>query len=127
MRCVRCNRPITAKPAATVMTQSGVQMWGPVCAKRAGLLRSDGPTIARHRPTRDEPDENQMALELAAAATARQGHRYNMGGVPVIALGSGQVVSVGEIDDQWFARVYHNVHADALIAQPMKYFGGDVP
>jgi len=126
MRCIKCNRPIKTDSAAMVKSQHGPQAWGPVCAKRAGIFPA-APRVARHKATRDEPSENQLAIEFSAGPTVRQGHRYSMGGVPVIAMSSGDVVSVGEIDDLWFARVYHNVRADDLIAQPMKYFGGEIP
>lgn len=68
MKCARCNRPILNKPTATVQTRLGAQAWGPVCARKAGLL----PEPARrfplrrlsHRPQAEQGDE-QLALEFA--------------------------------------------------------------
>ncbi len=37
LRCVRCKRALTATKHVTVKTSSGVNAFGPVCAKRLGL------------------------------------------------------------------------------------------
>ncbi len=126
MRCIKCNRPIKTNSAAMVKSLHGPQAWGPVCAKRAGIFPT-APRVTRHKATRDAPDESQLSIAFSAGPTVRQGHRYSMGGVPVIALSDGEVVSVGEIGEMWFTRVYQNVNAGDLIAQPMKYFGGEIP
>lgn len=66
MRCVRCDRPLN-KPAKTIESKHGPLMWGPVCARKAGLVE---PTprqralITHHQA--QEVDENQLTLELAA-------------------------------------------------------------
>lgn len=38
MKCAMCNRPLTL-PAASVPTRQGPMTFGPVCAKRAGLVK----------------------------------------------------------------------------------------
>lgn len=67
MRCVKCGRPLGPKPAATVQTAQGLSAWGPVCARRAGLLtpkprqRAIKVTAQAH-----ETDPRQIPLELVA-------------------------------------------------------------
>ncbi len=66
MHCVRCGRPLT-NPAKTIDSKNGPLMWGPVCARKAGLI--DPPTRQRALVTHqqvEEADPNQMTLELAA-------------------------------------------------------------
>lgn len=67
MRCVRCRKPITT-PAA----QAGAQVWGPKCARIAGMLppaRARSPSLFKGSPRRTmadrEVDPRQMSLELA--------------------------------------------------------------
>lgn len=67
MKCIRCGRALGPKPAATVQTRQGLSAWGPVCARRAGLIapktrqRAIKPVLKA-----SEPDPSQMTLELAA-------------------------------------------------------------
>lgn len=69
MRCVKCGRALGATPAATVQTRHGTQAWGPVCARRAGLIEAKPRQRAiqlrttSHRP---EETEDQLPLEFAA-------------------------------------------------------------
>lgn len=67
MRCVKCGRPLGATPAATVKTRQGVSAWGPVCARRAGLIaakpRQRSLKVHHQAP---EVDPRQIPLELAA-------------------------------------------------------------
>ena len=48
MKCIRCNRPILAA-AVSVPTRNGPVGYGPVCAKKAGLLQNPSPRITQHR------------------------------------------------------------------------------
>jgi hypothetical protein len=73
MKCIRCNRSISSTPAATVKTRQGISAWGPVCARRAGLIepksRDRSFSLRAIRPTparRLTEDETQMQLELIA-------------------------------------------------------------
>lgn len=69
MRCVKCGRPLGPKPAATVQTSQGLSAWGPVCARRAGLIEAKPRQRAiQLRPTshRAEETEDQLPLEFAA-------------------------------------------------------------
>lgn len=67
MRCVRCHKPIST-PAAQV----GAHVWGPKCARIAGMLpppkRTRAPSLFKGIPrwlTADsEADPRQMSLEL---------------------------------------------------------------
>lgn len=69
MRCISCGRPLSATPAATVQTRQGLSAWGPVCARRAGLIEAKPRQRAiqlrttSHRP---EETEDQLPLEFAA-------------------------------------------------------------
>lgn len=60
--------------------------------------------------------------------TARQGHKYDYFGVPVLAMESGERVKVREIqqDATWLGAEMI-AHADWLKPMPMKYHGGEVP
>lgn len=63
------------------------------------------------------------------AATAKQGHRYRLGDKDVLAMQSGLVVTVREIDQ---AQAYPlggelTVKASWLTPLPMVYFGNEVP
>lgn len=63
MKCIRCNRPIIARPAATVRTRQGVSAWGPVCARKAGLLQpAERRASAPIRPSRRVESEDQLPL-----------------------------------------------------------------
>lgn len=59
---------------------------------------------------------------------AKQGHRYQFGGVDVIALESGPIVKVGILSrgEPWFVRK-ELVSAERLEPVPMKYYAGEVP
>jgi len=37
-RCIRCNRTLFAPVTVTVTTKGGTRSYGPVCARKAGLL-----------------------------------------------------------------------------------------
>ncbi len=64
MRCERCQRPITAA-AFSMPTGGRPLMYGPVCARKAGLIE---PRAARQRrattPATRAEDPAQMQLEL---------------------------------------------------------------
>lgn len=67
MKCIRCGRPLGPKPAATIQTSQGLSAWGPVCARRAGLIAAK----PRQRSLKvihqaQEVDPRQIPLELAA-------------------------------------------------------------
>lgn len=67
MKCIRCGRALGPKPAATVQTSQGLSAWGPVCARRAGLIEAK----PRQRALKvirqaQEVDPRQIPLELAA-------------------------------------------------------------
>ena len=67
MKCVKCGRPLGPKPAATVKTKQGLSAWGPVCARRAGLIEAK----PRQRALKvihqaQEVDPRQIPLELVA-------------------------------------------------------------
>lgn len=67
MKCVKCGRPMGPKPAATVQTDQGLSAWGPVCARRAGLIEAK----PRQRSLKvihqaQEVDPRQIPLELVA-------------------------------------------------------------
>lgn len=57
---------------------------------------------------------------------ARQGHAYFLNGIKVLAMESGDRVTVREIGLLWLGWAHH-VDADMLEPAPMKYFGGEVP
>lgn len=63
------------------------------------------------------------------AAQVQQGHRYDYGGRPVLALGSGHVAIVAEIHEEkpWALGQEHTVKASWLTPLPMRYFHGQVP
>lgn len=69
MKCVKCGRPLGPKPAATVKTAQGLSAWGPVCARRAGLIeakpRQRAIQLRAVRPQQEET-EDQLPLEFAA-------------------------------------------------------------
>ena len=49
MKCIRCSRPLLT-PAVSVPTRNGLVGYGPVCAKKAGLL-NQGQRITQARKT----------------------------------------------------------------------------
>jgi len=63
------------------------------------------------------------------AATAQQGHRYELGDKPVLAMQSGHVVIVREInpDDAYPLGRSLTVKASWLKPLPMVYFHGQTP
>ena len=63
------------------------------------------------------------------ATVAQQGHKYQLGKKPVLAMQSGVVVEVREIDhdEAYPLGVPITVKASWLKPLPMRYFGGDVP
>lgn len=65
MRCVRCGRRLSLAKV-TVTTRAGQSSWGPVCARKAGLVvpsARSGRAIRTTKVKRDE-DVSQMTLEL---------------------------------------------------------------
>lgn len=67
MKCVKCGRPLGPKPAATVQTSQGLSAWGPVCARRAGLIEAKPRQRAlKVNHQAQEVDPCQIPLELAA-------------------------------------------------------------
>lgn len=75
--------------------------------------------------TRD-PQDTQVA-----GARATQGHRYLHAGETVLAMESGEAVTVKPIQElvpgfQWLGAA-RTVAASELLAQPMSYFKGEVP
>ncbi len=62
-------------------------------------------------------------------ATALQGHRYLLGDKSVIAMQSGEVIRVRELDqsEPYPLGPAKEVHAAWLKPEPMKYFKGEVP
>jgi len=62
------------------------------------------------------------------AAQANQGHRYQYGEKDVLAMQSGVVVEVREIDpnEPWLGKSW-TVKASWLTPKPMKYYGGELP
>lgn len=70
MKCCRCGRAILTTPAAQVKTRDGMASWGPVCARKAGLLPERMTTTRAIRITeparrRKVEDKDQMTLEFA--------------------------------------------------------------
>lgn len=59
---------------------------------------------------------------------AKQGHRYELQGVHVLALESGEAVRVARIEPErlWPLGEVRTVHATELIPLPMRYFYGEV-
>lgn len=67
MKCAMCGRPLTL-PTASVPTRAGPMAYGPVCAKRAGLVR---PAERRQRVITfskpPKPDARQLDWVAEAA------------------------------------------------------------
>ena len=121
LTCVRCRRPMSAA-FATV----GEYAYGPKCAKIAGVLPnvSHAPRAPMAQP---EVDARQLALDLSIERkTARQGHRYTLGQLDVMAMESGETVEVAEIGPFWLG-ARHTVDASDLVPQPMAYYSGQIP
>jgi hypothetical protein len=61
--------------------------------------------------------------------TAQQGHKYKLGDITVIAMQSGSVVEVRELDhtETYPLGKATSVKASWLRPMPMKYFGNEVP
>lgn len=121
LTCVRCRRPMSAA-FATV----GEYAYGPKCAKIAGLLPSV--SHAPRAPMRQTvTDDHQLALDLASEhKPARQGHRYTIGDLSVMAMENGERVQVAEIGPHWLG-ARHTVDARDLVPQPMAYYHGAIP
>ena len=69
MKCVKCGRPLGPRPAATVQTSQGLSAWGPVCARRAGLIspkRRERALPLRPGKATTAADDEQLPLEFAA-------------------------------------------------------------
>lgn len=115
MKCERCHRPLSRTSAA------GRQL-GPTCAKHAGLAPLSVP-----RPARG-PQDDQTADLFAPPVIAQQGHLYDHAGTKVLALATGDLVPVGQMEagHPWFVGRYL-VNAAVLRPLPMTYFGGEVP
>lgn len=63
------------------------------------------------------------------AAFAQQGHRYKLGERSVLAMQSGVVIEVRELDHREAYPLGKpiTVKASWLKAEPMRYFHGDIP
>lgn len=121
LTCVRCRRPMSAAFAAV-----GEYAYGPKCAKIAGVM----PNVshAPKAPMRQTvTDSHQLALDLSSERkTARQGHRYTLGQLSVMAMANGELVEVAEIGPLWLG-ARHTVEARDLAPQPMAYYHGAIP
>lgn len=64
MNCVRCGRPINLA-ARVIQSKQGPLAWGPVCARKAGLIEHR-PRLAKPQEQVGPgiPDPTQMKLEL---------------------------------------------------------------
>lgn len=115
MKCERCHRPLSR-------TSAPGRALGPTCAKHAGLAPLSVP-----RPARGPQDDLTVDL-FAPPVIAQQGHRYEHNGAHVLALASGDLVPVGQLEagQPWFVSRYV-VRADALKPLPMNYFHGATP
>ena len=115
MKCERCHRPLSRTSAAG-------HALGPTCAQKLGLSPIGAP-----RPARGPQDELTVDL-FAPPAIAQQGHLYDHGGARVLALATGDLVPVGQMEagHPWFVSRYV-VRADVLKPLPMVYFQGAVP
>lgn len=65
---------------------------------------------------------------MSQVTKAQQGHRYRLGERSVLAMKSGEVIEVREINDEAYplGRAV-TVKAEWLKAEPMKYFHGQTP
>lgn len=70
MRCCICHRPLT-KPAATIQARGGAMLFGPDCARKAGLtVQATRKRIVLFtvRPRRAKRHADQMELQLEVIA-----------------------------------------------------------
>lgn len=68
MRCCICHRPLT-KPAATIQSRGGPMLFGPDCARTAGLtVRNVRAALARPKTPRAKRHADQLELQLEVAA-----------------------------------------------------------
>jgi len=69
MKCIRCGRALSLAKV-TVTTKAGQSSWGPVCARKAGLIlpRARAARVIRTPKTKHEEDTSQMSLELIGEA-----------------------------------------------------------
>lgn len=67
MKCIRCGRAINAAAVSIPATKGRPMVFGPKCARRAGLIETKqrGPQIFT-RTKAEAADPRQMPLELAA-------------------------------------------------------------
>lgn len=107
LRCAVCRRLI--KRAFAHVDGAPV---GPVCAKRPARGPQDDLTVDLFEPP----------------AIAQQGHLYDYYGARVLALATGDLVPVGQLEagQPWFVSRY-TAPAAALKPLPMVYFAGEVP
>ncbi len=65
---------------------------------------------------------------MSSKAPAKQGHRYKLQGVDVLALESGEVVRVARIEPEqlWPLGEVRTVSARDLDPVPMRYFHGEI-
>lgn len=66
MKCIRCGRALSLAKV-TVTTKAGQSSWGPVCARKAGLIlpKARAARVIRAPKAKPEIDKSQMALEFA--------------------------------------------------------------
>lgn len=66
MKCIRCGRALSLAKV-TVTTRAGQSSWGPVCARKAGLILPKARAAKSIRTSKSKPgiDKSQMALEFA--------------------------------------------------------------
>lgn len=70
MRCCICHRPLT-KPAATIQARGGAMLFGPDCARRAGLTAQAAKrraALAGTRAPRVVQHADQLELQLEVIA-----------------------------------------------------------
>ncbi len=61
MKCIRCNRPIFV-PAVSIPTRNGMAGYGPVCARKAGLLQNPSQRIAATRKSPSRPEKRHCRV-----------------------------------------------------------------
>lgn len=65
MRCVRCGKPL-AFASLAIRTSTGMASYGPVCARKSGLLAPRRSRVISFPSITKKHDDGQMALELWA-------------------------------------------------------------
>ena len=66
-RCIRCNRPLFAPVTVTVTTKGGTRSYGPVCARKAGLIESKHRTrVIQHAQQERDPAQLDWLEAIAA-------------------------------------------------------------